>query len=192
MGAYHRHGWNSEDYFYGTGGGKAGAGETIMSYTNADLQQMLRGNDQIGIDVDATATQKTKTVVVHELMTMSSLESHFIAQLERRMPQCHGIIAAVQHEYQFHDTRKWRLDFAWPAVFGVETLVAVEVHGLGDGQGGNGRHTRPSGFTEDRRKMNAAAVRGWIVLEATRPQIDDNTIFADLLAVFESRGVAAR
>lgn len=66
-------------------------------------------------------------------------------------------------EYVFHPTRKWRLDFAWP-----EYRLALEIHG---GVYSGGRHTRGAGFTEDREKMNEAALLGWTVIEATAEQV---------------------
>ena len=69
--------------------------------------------------------------------------------------QAHGV-DEPELEYQFHPTRKWRFDFAWPAV-----RLAVEVEG---GVYGRGRHVRPSGFIKDCEKYNAAALAGWVVL----------------------------
>lgn len=66
-------------------------------------------------------------------------------------------------EYIFHHTRRWRFDYAWP-----ELLIAMEVHG---GIYTGGRHTNGKGFTEDRVKMNSAAVLGWHVLEVTPEHI---------------------
>ncbi|WP_421238378.1 hypothetical protein [Aeromonas enteropelogenes] len=66
-------------------------------------------------------------------------------------------------EVKFHPRRKWRLDYAWPA-----QKVALEVHG---GIRSGGRHTRGDGFTNDREKMNEAALLGWLVIEATTEQI---------------------
>jgi len=65
-------------------------------------------------------------------------------------------------EHEFHDSRKWRLDFAW-----VEHKVAVEEHG---GVWTRGRHTRGQGFINDREKMNEAQLLGWVVLEVTTQQ----------------------
>ncbi|MCL1123413.1 hypothetical protein [Shewanella surugensis] len=66
-------------------------------------------------------------------------------------------------EVMFHPKRKWRFDFAWP-----QWKIALEVHG---GVFKNGRHTRGTGFTEDRVKMNSAQLLGWIVIEATTEQV---------------------
>jgi hypothetical protein len=66
-------------------------------------------------------------------------------------------------EIIFHPVRKWRFDYSWP-----ELKVALEVHG---GIFTNGRHTRGKGFTEDKVKMNAAQLLGWIVIEATTAHV---------------------
>lgn len=55
-------------------------------------------------------------------------------------------------EHRFHETRKWRFDFAWPKL-----LIAVELHG-----GGNrGRHSTVTGMAKDMEKHNTATVAGW-------------------------------
>lgn len=60
-------------------------------------------------------------------------------------------------ELKFCPTRRWRFDFAWPAVW-----VAVEIEGLC--RGGQGRHQTPKGFHSDAEKYFAAAMAGWTVL----------------------------
>lgn len=65
------------------------------------------------------------------------------------------------HEYR--RGRKWRFDFAWPAV-----KVAVECEG---GTHSGGRHTRGPGFEKDAEKYNAALLAGWRVLRFTQRQI---------------------
>jgi very-short-patch-repair endonuclease len=66
-------------------------------------------------------------------------------------------------ELRFHPTRLWRFDFAFP-----DMKIAVEVHG---GIHKAGRHTRGTGFRQDREKMNSAQLLGWIVLEVTPEHI---------------------
>lgn len=68
-------------------------------------------------------------------------------------------------EYRFHDTRRWRFDFAWP-----ERNVAVEIEG---GVWTRGRHTRGKGFENDCEKYNAAVLLGWRVLRFTGAMLDD-------------------
>lgn len=58
-------------------------------------------------------------------------------------------------EHKFHDTRKWRMDFAWP-----DRKLCVEVEG---GVYSGGRHTRGSGFERDIEKYNTATLMGWSV-----------------------------
>lgn len=67
--------------------------------------------------------------------------------------------AEVLAEHRFHDTRRWRFDFALPTF-----KIAIEVEG---GVWTAGRHTRPRGFLGDMEKYNAAAALGWRVLRAT-------------------------
>ena len=64
-------------------------------------------------------------------------------------------------EHQFHPTRKWRFDFAFP-----DDMLAVEIEG-----GVNGRHHRFSGFAKDAEKYNAAALLGWRVLRFTTSMV---------------------
>ena len=68
-------------------------------------------------------------------------------------------------EYQFHPTRKWRFDYAWPRY-----LVAVEKDG---GVWSGGKHGRGSGIVKDHEKQNAAAVLGWRILRCTPQQLTD-------------------
>lgn len=67
-------------------------------------------------------------------------------------------------EYRFHDTRKWRFDFAWP-----DLKIAVECEG---GAWSGGRHTRGAGFIGDCEKYNAAALAGWRVFRFTGDMIN--------------------
>jgi len=70
-------------------------------------------------------------------------------------------------ELTFHPTRKWRFDYAWP-----EYGVALEVHG---GIWSGGRHTRGTGFINDREKMNEAQLLGWTVIEVAPKHVDDGS-----------------
>lgn len=65
----------------------------------------------------------------------------------------------VVKEYKFHDTRRWRFDYAFPAY-----KVAVEVDG---GIWTGGRHINPAGYINDLEKLNTAASMGWLVLRIT-------------------------
>ena len=82
-------------------------------------------------------------------MSKSDLEEVFLHWLR------YEGIPEPEREYKFHDTRKWRFDFAWPDV-----KVAVEVEGLTHG---GGRHQRLAGFIADCEKMEAALIYGWVV-----------------------------
>jgi very-short-patch-repair endonuclease len=64
-----------------------------------------------------------------------------------------------EREFRFHETRRWRFDFAWP-----DRKLAVEVDG---GVWTRGRHTRGAGFERDCEKLNEAVLLGWRVLRVT-------------------------
>lgn len=61
-----------------------------------------------------------------------------------------------ESQYQFHPSRKWAFDFAFP-----EYMLAVEVEG---GIWTGGRHVSPKGYKADREKYNTAQLFGWTVL----------------------------
>ena len=86
---------------------------------------------------------------------------------------CRQVLAVdVFPEYRFHDTRKWRFDYAIPS-----KKIAVEIEG---GAWINGRHNRAQGFIADMEKYNTAAAMGWRLLRAT-PQNLLTTKFLKLL-----------
>lgn len=62
-------------------------------------------------------------------------------------------------EYKFHDTRRWRFDWAWP-----QYRLALEVQG---GLFTRGRHARGPALLKEHEKLNTAASLGWRVLFAT-------------------------
>jgi hypothetical protein len=71
-----------------------------------------------------------------------------------------------EREYPFcAPERGWRFDAAWPE------RVAVELHG---GTWSQGRHVRGGGFRDDREKMNAATLLGWLVFEFTTDMLQDD------------------
>ena len=73
-----------------------------------------------------------------------------------------------EHEYRFHETRRWRFDRAW-----ADRMLAVEVEGVTYGEGG--RHQRPAGMAADCVKYNTATLAGWRVLRFTGAQVRDGT-----------------
>ena len=70
----------------------------------------------------------------------------------------------VEEEYRFHPVRRWRFDFAVPAI-----RLAVEYNGHGGfvAAGGKSRHGSIIGMTGDAEKLNAAIGCGWRVLQFT-------------------------
>lgn len=78
--------------------------------------------------------------------------------------QCRAVgLPAPAAEYRFHDTRKWRLDWAWP-----DQRLALEVEG---GAFIGGRHSRGAGFVKDLEKYNTLTTMGWRLLRVIPKQI---------------------
>lgn len=65
----------------------------------------------------------------------------------------------VEEEFRFHVERKWRFDFAIPAL-----KIAFEYEGIFSKKS---RHTTVSGYSGDIEKYNAATADGWKVLRFT-------------------------
>ena len=84
-----------------------------------------------------------------------------------RQPANHDLLPVVR-EHQFHPTRRWRFDFAWP-----DRLVAVEIDGLV--HGGRGGHQTVDGIVKDCEKYEAALRLGWRVYRVPGPWIQDGT-----------------
>lgn len=90
-------------------------------------------------------------------------------------------IVEPRTEYPFHETRKWRFDFAWPIM-----RVACEVEGgtypmkQPDGSIRPGRHSHPATFERDAEKYNEAAILGWTVLRVTPHMIEDGRAVATI------------
>ena len=82
----------------------------------------------------------------------SNLESDFAFALK-------AIGCEMVREYQFHPSRKWRLDFAH-----VETLTGLEIDG---GEFSGGSHSRGVGMANDYAKRNSATEMGWAVFQIT-------------------------
>lgn len=79
------------------------------------------------------------------------------------------VAGGLEREYLFARPRRWRFDFAWPAV-----LVAVEVEGVV--HDGKGRHQMAAGYAADCEKYNSATLAGWRVLRGTPKMINSGWI----------------
>jgi hypothetical protein len=84
-----------------------------------------------------------------------------------------------REECQFKPERRWRLDRAFE-----EVKVGLEVHGS---VYAHGRHTRGTGFLNDRAKMNEAQIMGWIVIEVGWEQVENGAAEDFLLRAIRAR-----
>ena len=65
----------------------------------------------------------------------------------------------VVKEYRFDDKRKWKFDFALPAI-----KVAVEYEGLNFRHGGASGHQTIKGVTAGNEKYSEASIAGWCLV----------------------------
>lgn len=72
---------------------------------------------------------------------------------------CNQHAVTLETEYRFHPDRKWRFDWAIPAL-----KIAIEYEGL---FAAKSRHTTISGFSNDTEKYNACQASGWRLLRYT-------------------------
>ncbi len=93
-------------------------------------------------------------------------------------------IPAPEREHRFSPPRRWRFDFAWPAI-----KLAVEVDGVTGGAGG--RHQRIDGYERDLEKLNAAVLRGWRVLRFTPRKVKNGAAMAVIMTAMKSPDPAA-
>lgn len=70
---------------------------------------------------------------------------------------------SLEREVKFHQTRKWRSDFAH-----IASKTIIEIEG---GTWSGGRHTRGSGYARDCEKYNVAQNLGWCVYRLTSEMI---------------------
>jgi hypothetical protein len=76
--------------------------------------------------------------------------------------------AEPREQFYFDMARRWRFDFAWPAL-----QVAVEIHG---GEMRHGGHNRGRGMQRDCEKMRTAILAGWIVLPFVGVDLDERPV----------------
>lgn len=124
---------------------------------------------RFGLVKHLSKADKAKVAQVKTKQSESKLKAEVARQLAG--------LPKYETELKFHPSRAWRFDYAWP-----DSKVALEVHG---GVFTDGRHNRGTGFTNDREKMNEAAIMGWIVIEATTEQVKNGMARGWLIQLFK-------
>ena len=84
-------------------------------------------------------------------------------------------------EFEFHPTRGWRFDYAWPA-----RRIALEIEGgvfVMKKTGRRGAHGSVKGVLKDIEKYNAAALHGWRVLRVLPKKLFEASTFCMLLRI---------
>lgn len=75
-------------------------------------------------------------------------------------------------EFRFHETRRWRFDFAFPA-----QMIAIEYQGLNwkpkKGQDNNSGHQSIDGLRRDCAKFTEASLAGWRLILITAETVNN-------------------
>lgn len=88
----------------------------------------------------------------------------------------------LTREYRFHDTRKWRFDFAH-----LPSKTAFEIMGgLYSAQSG---HRSTEGVRRDYEKSNAAQALGWKVYSLTSKDLENGETMRKLVALLLGKAV---
>lgn len=82
---------------------------------------------------------------------------------------------ALESEFRFHPTRKWKADFAH-----LPSRTLIEIEG---GIWICGRHTTPRGFAADAEKYLEAALGGWRVVRLVDAQLVSETLRRVIAAI---------
>ena len=92
--------------------------------------------------------------------TGSKLENHFLGEIiAEGLPD-------PEREHRFSPPRRWRFDFAWPAL-----KIAAELEGGTFTE--KSRHTTGIGFRRDCEKYNSATLQGWRVFRFDCTMVND-------------------
>jgi very-short-patch-repair endonuclease len=105
--------------------------------------------------------------------SMSKLPKELSPGEEAFALHCRAEKLTPEREWTFHPKRKWRFDFAWPAL-----KLALEVEGR--------RHLTYAGFIEDCGKYNTATMMGWRVLRYTPAMVMAGTAINDVLEILKA------
>lgn len=90
-------------------------------------------------------------------------------------------ITGFQREYQFHPTRRWRLDLA-----ATDIRLGVECEGVG-ARGKPGRHQLTQHLHANTEKHSALAAMGWRLVRVTGRQIQTGHALAWVQAALAER-----
>lgn len=128
-----------------------------MRITSAQLDAINNQGWRKSSGVIVVVPKKSKQSTVIPKSELSINEAKLMQQMMAEK------VPLPKHNYSFHDSRRWKFDFAWP-----DLKLAVEAEG---GTQNEGRHVRHQGYADDCEKYNAALDLGWRVYRYTCDQI---------------------
>ncbi len=152
---------------------------TLRIRTVSELPQSIRESVAQRLrDCSAAPTTPSRAAsALRQLQFREQRERLALAMLKQL--EYLNLASLFVREFKFHPQRKWRLD-----LYASAYQFGIELHG---GIFSGGRHTRGSGFRDDREKMNAAVELGISVLEYWPQAIADGSAAAQVERIIAAR-----
>jgi len=125
-----------------------------MSYTEKQLQQLQQQGKIRGYNVHRRIKDKVNSA---RLPQKPNKAKEWLSLNLQLWANEHTLELVPEH--RFDKERKWRFDWAFPAV-----KLAVEYEGI---HSAKSRHTTQKGYAGDVEKYNAATAAGWRVIRST-------------------------
>lgn len=87
-------------------------------------------------------------------------------------------------EHQFHDSRKWRIDFAYPLL-----RIAIEYSGLFGGEGQDASHRALAGILRDCEKYTELSLAGWTLIIINAKTVQSGQAVTWLETALKNKGI---
>ena len=90
----------------------------------------------------------------------------------------------IVREYRFHETRKWRWDWALPAI-----KVCFEYQGLNFGHGGASGHQTIKGIVGENHKYSEGSIAGWCIILVNAVSVESGLAHDLIRRAIDSRRI---
>lgn len=145
-----------------------------LRFPNMKALRKAISQDVVIVDDQDFTPLKKELVKLSRKAQRTHLEDKFLENWE------HLGGPGLVREHVFHDTRKWRFDFAH-----VQSKTAVEIMGgLNQAQSG---HRSRDGVKRDYEKSNAAQGLGWIVFSLTSDDLQSRAALENIIKTIGER-----
>lgn len=146
-----------------------------MNWTEKQLDEKQKAGKIRGYEVMKKSSKGPKEKSIVKAPELSREKNWMKEQLYWFEYENKEQFGDLREEFYFHETRRWRFDWAFAKV-----KIAVEFEGV---MSKKSRHTTVTGYTGDAEKYNAAQQLGWVVLRYT--VLNYKNVLQDLKTAYE-------